>query len=91
MASDAPPRERPPPASACASSSLAPAGTGCRSRPLTWDALTWDAVPAARTWARMKDRLEQLKAVSLRLLGSGGPGAVGDRPLGGVAWERGSP
>lgn len=66
MASDAPPRERPPPASACASSSRAPAGTRCRSRQLTWDALTWDAVlAAARTWARMKDRLEQLKAKQL--------------------------
>lgn len=77
MASDAPPRERPPPASACASSSLAPAGTGCRSRPLTWDALTWDAVPRARTWARMKDRLEQLKAVSLRRLGIRRAGGCG--------------
>ncbi|KAL1789598.1 syntaxin-3 isoform X1, partial [Sigmodon hispidus] len=64
-ASDAPPRERPRPTSVCASSSLAPASTRCRSKPLTWDALTWDAVPAAHTWAKMKDRLEQLKAKQL--------------------------
>lgn len=39
----------------------------------------------------MKDRLEQLKAVSLRRLGIRRAGGCGDRPPGGVAWERGSP
>lgn len=87
MASDAPPRERPPPASACASSSRAPAGTRCRSWQLTWDAV----LAAARTWARMKDRLEQLKAVSLQNLGIWRAGGCRDQPSGGVVWERGFP
>lgn len=56
---------RRPPPPALAAFSPRPAGTRRRSRPLSWAALTRDEASAALTWARMKDRLEQLKAKQL--------------------------